>query len=271
MAKRERFERSDVPRPSVARNICAVVAIVAVFAGAYLLVRSLWARVQREEHLEDDALSSAVEAQTAQDVTAEGYERSQDSFESVLVLRADGLEDGDALVSAQLLVADETAQTAVLMTLPTDVTLAQGDATTTLADLYANEGAAACVAPLSAATGLSLTHVIVTTGEVWPGLAALAGVQALQVSRRGADLLDAMVTDLGAQGVADLAGLVGNCGVASMAPVDAPTTVTGGGDDGSAQVTTLDAAQLLEQAGVLVPAAGDGAATADASGSEAAS
>lgn len=269
MAQRERFERSDVPRPSAARNVVAVIVIVVVFAGLALLVREVRARVEREGHLSDAALAGAVASQTAADVGVEGYERSSDSFVSVVVFVAEGLEDGDALASAQLLVADETTQTAVLLDVPTGVTLTVGDATVTLADLYASEGPAACVAPLTSATGLVASHVIVTTKTPWDALVALAGVPPALVSTRGADLLDSLRSDLTTDELASLANLASACGVSALAPTEAATYPEGSwGEDGSwvdagTGVTYLYAAQILQQAGVLVPAASGEDASVD--------
>lgn len=272
MPRRERFERSDVPRPSAARNVVAVVVVLLVFAGLYLLVTHLWARVQREGHLEDSGLADAVAAQSVADVAADGYQRSTDTFTTVLVLTAEGLDDGSALRSAEVLVADETTSVAVRLSVPTGVSIAVGDQTYTLADLYAVQGASSCVAPLASASGLTFDHVIVTTADdVWGPLSALAGVSAVELPTRGADLLDASLTDLSADGLANLASLVSALGVAGVAPTDAPTYPSGyWGEDGSwvddgSGVTYLYASQILQAAGVLVPVQADaGAAEAAA-------
>ena len=64
--KRERFERSDVPRENPYTNVIglAVVAIVAVLVG--IVVVTLWDRAQLESHLGDHGLNKAVKSQSVQ-------------------------------------------------------------------------------------------------------------------------------------------------------------------------------------------------------------
>lgn len=64
--KRERFERSDVPRESPYTNVIglAVITIVAVLVG--IVVVTIWDRAQLESHLGDHGLNKAVKARASQ-------------------------------------------------------------------------------------------------------------------------------------------------------------------------------------------------------------
>ena len=101
--RRERFERSDVPRASTRRSVIAAVVCVAVFAAIAAVVALLWNRVTLESRLGDKDLEGALASQPGQ-VVAEGtgYVTSGDDFEVVALLTADGLDPvGPALTSAR--------------------------------------------------------------------------------------------------------------------------------------------------------------------------
>lgn len=271
--KRERFERTDVPRPSHVRNVVSVVVLAAVAIGLYMLVTNLWTRANLESHLGERNLTSAVESQAElADLTGE-YVQSQDSFQSVLVLTVSSLDDGATLSSAELLVLDVTANTGVLVSIPATVSVSYNGSAITLADLYQSAGASACVTSLGAATNVSLSHVIVATTDVWGQVAALAGSDANTLIMRGADLLSNMNTDMSTQELLDLATLVQSVGVDNLARVDAPTYADGyTAEDGSwveTGVAYIDKQAFCVAVGTLAPASADGGTEGEAAEAEA--
>ena len=93
--KRERFERSDVPRDTPYRNVIGGVVCVLVLAAVVAVVLFVWNRVKLESNLGDKDISDALSAQAAQATPeAAGYVASGDEFESVVLFTADGLDAG---------------------------------------------------------------------------------------------------------------------------------------------------------------------------------
>ena len=228
--EREPFERSDVPKAGPLRTILSLIALVVVVGGLYLLITTLWNQVQLEEHLGDSALSNAVSGQKGP-AAVNGYTASEDLFQSVLVLTASSLDEGAELEAAELLVIDVTTRTGTLVSVPVEITVVTAEGYPTLADLYREGGASACVSALSTATNIQLSHVIVSTREVWDEVADLGGVGVNWIVMRGSHLLEAMYTDMSSQDLTDLAELVQSIGVANLQRVDCPIYPEGSYDE----------------------------------------
>jgi hypothetical protein len=252
---RERFERSDVPVYHKHRNLIAVVVILVVFGGAYLIVSRLWNRVQAESHLGDNSLSAVVGSTS--EIQDLGYTTSSDSFTTVLLLTADTLtevdEAGATLESAELLVIDNTTGTGTLVSIPLDTKVTSGDTDQTLAELFQSSGARACVSPLSAATNISITHVIVSTFEVWDQLSALAGTNSKDLVTRAADFLTSIRTDMDAAALVDLAQQVNDIGITRIdAPMVDETVTDADGNVTATGYRVIDKVSLGLSTGVLV-------------------
>ena len=100
--KRERFERSDVPRETPYTNIIGVVVLVVVFVALAMTVMAVWNRVTLESRLGANDLTYSLSAQ-AKASAADGYVASSDELESTLFLTvssaaADASEIGRAHV-----------------------------------------------------------------------------------------------------------------------------------------------------------------------------
>ena len=227
--EREPFERTDVPKGGILHTILALVALVAIVGGLYLLVTTLWNHVQLEDHLGDTGLSTAVSGQEIP-TTVSGYAPSEDAYQSVLVLTANSLDEGAELESAELLIIDTTTHAGALVSVPVEIHVTTDEGYPTLAELYQTSGASACVSAMSTATNMQLSHAIVSTREVWDEVAGLAGVGVNWIVMRGSDLLEAMYTDMSSQDLTDLAELVQSIGVANLARVDCPVFPEGSYD-----------------------------------------
>ena len=228
--EREPFERSDVPKAGPLRTILSLIALVVVIGGLYLLITTLWNQVQLEEHLSDSALTNAVSGQKGPSAVS-GYTASEDLFQSVLVLTASSLDEGAELEAAELLVIDLTTRTGTLVSVPIEITVATAEGYPTLAELYQEGGASACVSAMSTATNIQLSHVIVSTREVWDEVADLGGVGVNWIVMRGSHLLEAMYTDMSSQDLTDLAELVQSIGVANLERVECPYYPEGSYDE----------------------------------------
>ena len=234
--EREPFERSDVPKAGPLRTILSLVALAAVIGGLYFLITTLWNQVQLEEHLSDSGLTNAVSGQKGP-ASISGYSASEDMFQSVLVLTASSLDEGAGLEAAELLVIDVSTRTGTLVSVPTDLTVVTAEGYPTLAQLYQESGASACVSAMSNATNIQLSHAIVSTGDVWDQVADLGGVGVNWIVMRGSHLLEAMYTDMSSQDLTDLAELVQSIGVSNLTRVDCPTYPEGSWDENGSWVS----------------------------------
>lgn len=258
--KRERFERIDVPRESPYRNVIGVVVCVAVFALLAIIVSLTWNRVQLESRLGDSDLSDSLATQASTYVPDGGYVASSDEIECVLLLTADSLDaTGATLASAQILSVNTTQGTAALVSVSTQVKLTVDETATTLADLYASQGYAACVAPLSTAANVSFDHVVVSTGDVLERAAALAGSDPSDLVSAASELLSQMRTDMDAETLLSLAETLSSVGVSNVASSEAvlvaETTTDEEGNVIETGYQTIDQLQLCLALGTIVTAA----------------
>lgn len=256
--QRERFERTDVPHDNPHRNIIAAIVLVVVFVAVGIVVSVAWRHAQAQSHLGDNSLSSSVsKTSTVSDL---GYTVSSDSFAGVLFLTTDNLDasetGGANLSSAELLVYDETTATGKLVSIPTDVKVSYNGQDTTLAELFSSSGASACVSPLSTAANLPITHVIVSTSEVWDEVRSLSGAGVNSLISRASDFLSSIRTDMSSQDILDLAEKVQSAGTDGLSKVDAPvvdeTTTDESGNAVSTGYRVIDQASLGLAVGTLV-------------------
>lgn len=257
--KREKFDRTDVPRDSPYKNVIGAIVCVVVFAAVALAVYLVWNRVRLESRLGDADLSSAVKAQD-EAVAPAGYVASSDELETTLLLTADSLEPaGAALQSARVLVVNKTQGTAALANIPLEAKVVRDSEPSTLAELFSSAGSAACVEPLASACGLSFDHVVVATGDVIEEAAALAGSGTTNLVRSASGLLSKMRTDLDAAGLLAMAESLSSVGTANLSQVDAVLVPETAQDADGNTVETgyqlVDTAQLGVALGTLVPAA----------------
>lgn len=257
--RRERFERSDVPRASTHRSVIGAVVCVAVFAAIAAVVFFLWNRVTLESRLGDKDLEGALAAQAGQGVAeGAGYVASGDDFEVVALFTADGLDPtGTTLTSARILAVNRTQGTAACATVPLDAKV-DDETSATLADAYASQGYAACAGMLASAAGVPLDHAVVATGDVLEEVRAIVGSSASDLVRQASGLLSKIRTDMDAAELLSLAEALSAAGAnltsseAILVP-EAATDEEGNPVETGAQV--IERTQLGVDLGLLVPAA----------------
>ena len=258
--RRERFERTDVPRENPYRNVIGVVVCVVVFAALAVVVSAVWNRVSLESRLGDVDLSEAVDSQGSVAVAASGYAASTDDRELTLLLVTDDVDAaGSALSSVRVLSVNHTRGAAGYINLPADVAVTFGETRVSLSSLFATDGYAACVRPLAAATGIAFDHVVVSSGDVVAEAASLAGSDSSALLRSASDFLKKIRTDMDATELLSLAGSIASVGVENITVFDAPLVTDVATDaDGNLVGTGLqavDAVQLAITLGLLVPGA----------------
>lgn len=220
--KRERFDRIDVPRETPYRNLIGVIVCVVSLAATAAIVSLVWNRVSLESRLEDSDLSESLADQPSTFVP-DGYVASEGELTATLLLTASSLdEEGATLSSARVLVTNATAGTGVVATVPLELKMVSstGEASTTLADLYATSGYGAVAEPLSSALNVRFAHVIVSAEDVLAELPGIAGIAADSILSEGAGLLGKIKTDADAAELVATASDLASVGVDALAQVD---------------------------------------------------
>ena len=221
--KRERFERSDVPRETPYTNIIGAVVCVVVFVALGVTIFNVWNRVNLESRLGSKDLGKTVSAQ-AKAMAPDGYTASEDQIETTLFLTvasADSTTEGTQLSDARVLALNKTQGTATLATVPVSCEVTSDETVTTLADLCAASGTNACVAPLSTACGVKFTHVVVATEDILEKAAALVGSSKTDLFREASGLLSLMRTDMDPEELLDFAQTVSDIGLGSIQRTEA--------------------------------------------------
>ena len=232
--KRERFERSDVPRETPYTNIIGVVVLVVVFVALAMTVMAVWNRVTLESRLGANDLTYSLSAQ-AKASAADGYVASSDELESTLFLTV-----------------NKTQGTAVLATVPVSAEVASSDTVTTLAGLCAQSGADACVAPLSAASGVRFKHVVVATEDVLEKAVQIVGTSKLSLVGEASDLLGLMRTDMDASDLLAFAETVSGIGLGNIQRTEA--SLVADPDQAEAGLQAIDKTALCLTLGTIVAA-----------------
>ena len=241
--ERSRYSRPDVPQASPRRTAAAVAVLVVLAVLGAVLVWFLWQRANEDSALRDRELVASLDG-AGEVAAAEGTVPSGDTLTNVLVFLVDDVDaPRPALAGATLLCLNQTQNTASVVVLPTEMGV--GDAT--LAEAFARDGAAGCVAPVAQACGLGLDHVIVLDQAGWDRLEGLSGAGASELASQASELVGMMRTDMDAAGLLELAETTRAVGLSGVERQDAPVT-----RDGDRVV--VDAAALGLAVGALVPA-----------------
>lgn len=252
--KRERFERSDVPRETPYTNIIGVVVLVVVFVALAMTVMAVWNRVTLESRLGANDLTYSLSAQ-AKASAADGYVASSDELESTLFLTvssAAAAASDTQLSDARILTVNKTQGTAVLATVPVSAEVASSDTVTTLAGLCAQSGADACVAPLSAASGVRFKHVVVATEDVLEKAVQIVGTSKLSLVGEASDLLGLMRTDMDASDLLAFAETVSGIGLGNIQRTEA--SLVADPDQAEAGLQAIDKTALCLTLGTIVAA-----------------
>lgn len=251
--KRERFERSDVPRENPYRNLIALAVLLAIAGIGYLLVNMLWGRVKVEAHMGDPALLEAIDEQPGP-TTLEGEFSYTDNFiEKILYLQVDDANaERPQLLSAQMLLIDELAGTAHLVDVPLSVRVSMEGQTLPFGDLAASYGLETAIPLLTEAYNLFANHVIIAQEAPWVSIVELDGVQPLQVVDAAGDFVGSIRTDLDASGLVEHGALFKTLNVLALELEQTP--VTGATPEGEVpQMVSVDLVPFGIQTGILIP------------------
>lgn len=250
--ERERFERIDVPRYNPYRNQIAIGILVVVGIGLAILVSVLWGKANDAARTKNASIAASVEAQPTAS-PAEGYVATGDVMSSYLVLVVDDVNTSSPqLASVRIMAMDATARTGVIANVPLDTKVNDGTNDLTVQQLFAEQGSKGLVGPLAAATGVKVTHVLVTNEVFWQQVEQMSGSGTKALLDNASGLLNNVNTDMSTGDIMDMAELMQSIGLDNMQRVDAPVAQEDDGNGGTWSV--VDATSLCVSLGLLVAA-----------------
>ena len=237
------YERPDVPKDNPNRNKIAAVVIMLVAVGLFVLGSTLWRLANVHSALGSGEVERALAAATVSDEAAQqladaaGATRTGDDVECVLFAIV-ASKDSSELSGLCVASIDGTQGTARLIRLRTDALVAAGDASSSLAQLYADKG----LAGLASASSVPMDHAVIMTQEGWDTFLEVAAQGSSALKRSATKLMDGIVkSDLDAAGLLDVAQRALSMGVSADDITDA----------GVADDQTLDVVGLARLVGVL--------------------
>ena len=258
--KRERFERSDVPKggkytPLIGLAVLAVIGIVGFF-----FVRSLWGHVQIESHMGDSVMIESLDDQPGVTGLSGAFSYSDNDIEKIVFLQVDDVEaERPQLVGAQLLLLDEAGGVAHLVNVPTNVLVTSEGSSYRLDEFFNSFGPVAAVPLLTESYNIYGDHVIMGTTSPWASIAALEGVSSFNVVNTDEAFVKSMRTDLTPSEVVEHAAVFNTLGVPGLAVEETP--IVGGapaeGEEAPATVS-VDLVPFGIQTGILIPDSAEG-------------
>lgn len=250
--KRERFERTDVPRSDRAGLVLACAAAAFVLIGLVISLRWSWVMAHRDVNLGDRTLKASIKSQG--EITAtKGYKASSDNFTNVVIFSVDNPHAAKPKLHAiQLLSINVSKGTGSLVSIPADTKLTTDKGDTTLSARFDALGASECIAPLSRAMNVHVTHAIVGTDDIWEQIAQVkdAGMQSLIGA--STKILESLKSDMTFGEMTDLAERALSIGLNKLARSEAPAADAKLKD--GTQAKSIDANKLNEALGTQVAA-----------------
>ncbi|MDO5120225.1 MAG: hypothetical protein Q4D48_09075 [Coriobacteriales bacterium] len=179
LRQRDRFERSDVPTPSAFRNTIAA-AILALCAVACLLLWNVcWRKANQMNNLNSDELFDALYDQLSPTEPSAGRKWSDASFSNVQLFIVDDVNaEKPQLLGAQIFVRNTDTNECTIVNLPLNAKVWLSEGVSSLPVQFEQGGAAQALPPLTNATNVHVSHVIVATDRIWDQLARFKGPSA---------------------------------------------------------------------------------------------
>lgn len=257
LRKRERFERTDVPRDNPHRNLIAVIVLVVVAVAVGLITSYAWRRAQADSVLGDRKLSAAIEAQTdVEGYQTDGYTASNDSFVNFLIVTVDDINaDNKNLQKLEILSLNITQNTGHLVDVPVDINLITNGSSTSYAtakDRFDQAGLTNLSSALAKNAGLKFDHAVLANPNFWTELEALKAEGRSELINNAGALLKSIRSDLDINGLLDFSKEARKIGISNLSRLDMPTYEDK--DAGGNAIKLIDGVSLAVQLGLVVEA-----------------
>jgi len=176
MRQRERFERIDVPTPSAFRNMVAAGVLVGVLLSCLLLWSLLWRKANQMNWLNDDTLYDALYDQLSPTEPNGGRVWSDSNFSNVQLFIVDDIHaENPQLQAVQIFVRNVDTNEMTIVDVPVNAKVWLSEGVSYLPAQFELGGAAVALPPLTNATNVHVSHVIVATDRIWDQLSSFEG------------------------------------------------------------------------------------------------
>lgn len=251
--KRERFERSDVPRDNPHRNLIALAVLLVIAAAGFTLVDTLWSRVKVESHMDDPDIAEAIGKQDGPTALEGDFYYTDNDIEKILFLHVDDAgADRPQLVGAQLLLIDEAGGTAHLVDVPITVRVSAEGSVYAFAEYFNSYGFEAAIPLITASFNLYANHVIMGTESPWPPIIGLAGTNPFDVVGTNPEFVENIRTDMGGGELVEHGALFQTLGVGSLEVEECPVAGEEANEDGEVTQVSVDLVPFGLQTGILI-------------------
>ena len=220
MARREKFDRSDVPEASPLRTVMALFALVVVAVLTVLLVRTVWKRAHLDDRLNDAALNSCLRTQYATQYWDWGV--GDDDLNVVLVITVDGdvTSPESGLSALSLVVVNHTDGTGTVVDIPVDTRMTSSGVKYTAASAWSALGEAKFIEVVSWFTNVPADHIIVASRDV---LGDLEGIRKFgPINTITSRLLESIRTDMRQKTLLTFAGEISSIGLDNFTYMEVP-------------------------------------------------
>ena len=244
--QRERFERIDVPTPSAFRNMVSLIVIGVVALVTAIVCLRCWHKANQMNYLNNDALYDALYDQA--DVTGPTGDRfwTEHDHSNVLFFIVDDIHaETPQVKAAQILVRDVEDNTAIVANIPINTKLVVNESNTYLERCFAEQGAAACLAPFTDAANVHVSHVIVATDRIWSQLGTFEGPTIKALLSKQTNDFDTISSDFSTGELVSFAEMLQGIGIENIPQIDAPYS-TENLEDGT-EVAIIDRQELPVQ------------------------
>lgn len=253
--KRERFERSDVPKDTKYRPLIGLAVLAIIGAVGFFFVRTLWGHVQIESRMGDPMMVDALDDQTGPTTLEGNFEYTENDIEKIFFLQVDDVDaERPKVVAAQLLLLDPTGGTAHLVDVPVNMLVNSEGSSYAFNEFFSSFGPEASVRLLATAYNIYADHVIMGTINPWDRIMGLDGVSSFEVVGKDEEFVRSMRTDLDAGDIVKHAALLNTLGVGALEVETTP--LVGGtpaeGEEAPATVS-IDLVPFGIQTGILIP------------------
>lgn len=248
MRKRERFERSDVPRENPYRPLIGLAVIALVVMGVAATILLTWNRAKNDSRLGDIDMTIALNKKIDVDLVQEaGWHRSQDDFVNFLIPRIESFNQNALLQQVRVLSVNSTAGTAALLELSADTQLVASsqepaDSGKTLAELYAKRGFDEFSYQLAQMLNLNFDHVVITTQDLLEAVRNLTSMRRADLIKELGPIVSQIRSDMDPSELFQFASMVRSISEEDVAKVELPY-----GDDGK-----MNTIELARRFGFLV-------------------
>ena len=220
--QRERFERIDVPKPSAMRNVFAAITLVVCGVICLVLWNVCWHKANQMNGLNSSELYDALYDQLSPTEPSGGRVWSDANFSNVQLFIVDDIHaEHPQLQDVQIFVRNTDTNAATIVHVPVNAKVWLTDGLSSLPVQFEEGGAAQALPPLTNATNVHVSHVIVATDRIWDQLMTFEGPTLKALLSSQTNDFATISSDFSTGKLIEFGKLVQGIGLENIAHVDA--------------------------------------------------